>query len=324
MEKSRYNRITSQFHKRTVLVIGDLMLDKYLWGHTDRISPEAPVPIVEVNNIDFRPGGAANVALNLSSLGCNVIIIGVIGSDSDGENLLNLLNKYKIDCSNIVISDDRYTTVKTRIMSQDQQVLRADYEVKTPLSDNLLNKIYESLKSVIDNVDALILQDYNKGVFNITNIPEIISLANNSSKPIYVDPKNSNFKSFKNVRLFKPNLIEFFEGFDSNQSSIKNDGFQLKEELNADMVFITQGSDGASLFESSEYHHIPTKARKVHDVSGAGDTVISIFTLSDLCDASPKESAILSNYAAGRVCEEVGVVPITLNMLNEIVENDRD
>ena len=208
-------------------------------------------------------------------------------------------------------------------MSQDQQVVRADYEVKTPLSDNLLNKIYESLKSVIDNVDALILQDYNKGVFNITNIPEIISLANNSSKPIYVDPKNSNFKSFKNVRLFKPNLIEFFEGFDSNHSSIKNDGFQLKEELNADMVFITQGSDGASLFESSEYHHIPTKARKVHDVSGAGDTVISIFALSDLCDANPKEAAVLSNYAAGRVCEEVGVVPITLNMLNEIVENDR-
>ena len=324
MEKSRYNRITSQFHKRTVLVIGDLMLDKYLWGHTDRISPEAPVPIVEVNNIDFRPGGAANVALNLSSLGCNVIIIGVIGSDSDGENLLNLLKKYKVDCSNIVISDDRYTTVKTRIMSQDQQVVRADYEVKTPLSDNLLNKMYESLKSVIYNVDALILQDYNKGVFNITNIPEIISLANNSSKPIYVDPKNSNFKSFKNVRLFKPNLIEFFEGFDSNQSSIKNDGFQLKEELNADMVFITQGSDGASLFESSEYHHIPTKARKVHDVSGAGDTVISTFALSDLCDANPKEAAVLSNYAAGRVCEEVGVVPITLNMLNEIVENYRD
>ena len=121
-----------------------------------------------------------------------------------------------------------------------------------------------------------------------------------------------------------PNLIEFFEGFDSNQSSIKNDGFQLKEELNADMVFITQGSDGASLFENSEYHHIPTKARKVHDVSGAGDTVISTFALSDLCDAEPKESAILSNYAAGRVCEEVGVVPITLNMLNEIVENYKD
>ena len=324
MEKSRYNDITSQFHKKTVLVIGDLMLDKYLWGHADRISPEAPVPIVEVSNIDFRPGGAANVALNLSSLGCNVIIIGVVGSDSDGGNLLNLLKKYKIDCSKIVISDDRHTTVKTRIMSQDQQVIRADYEVKTPLSDRLLKKLYQSLELLINNVDALILQDYNKGVFNIANIPEIIDLANSACKPIYVDPKNSNFKSFKNVRLFKPNLIEFFEGFDSNQSSIKNDGFQLKEELNADMVFITQGSDGASLFESSEYHHIPTKARKVHDVSGAGDTVISIFALSDLCDANPKEAAVLSNYAAGRVCEEVGVVPITLNMLNEIVENYRD
>ena len=136
MKKSRYNKITSQFHKRIVLVVGDLMLDKYLWGRTNRISPEAPVPIVDINKIDYRPGGAANVALNLSALGCNVIIIGIIGSDSDGKNLLNLLKKYNIDCSKIVISDNRYTTVKTRIMSQDQQVVRADYEVKIPLSDN--------------------------------------------------------------------------------------------------------------------------------------------------------------------------------------------
>ena len=319
MEKSRYNKITSQFHKKTVLVVGDLMLDKYLWGRTNRISPEAPVPIVDVRNIDYRPGGAANVALNLSALGCNVIIIGIIGSDSDGKNLLNLLKKYNIDCSKIVISDNRYTTVKTRIMSQDQQVVRADYEVKTPLSDDSLEKLFNSFELAINKVDGLILQDYNKGIFDIKNIPEIINLANNTNKPIYVDPKNSNFTSFKNVRLFKPNLVEFCEGFDSNQNSIKKDGFQLKKELNADMIFITQGSDGASLFENSKYHHISTKARKVHDVSGAGDTVISTFALSDLCDANPKESAILANYAAGRVCEEVGVVPITLDMLNEII-----
>ena len=324
MKKTRYNKITSQFHKRIVLVVGDLMLDKYLWGRTNRISPEAPVPIVDINKIDYRPGGAANVALNLSALGCNVIIIGIIGSDSDGKNLLNLLKKYNIDCSKIVISDNRYTTVKTRIMSQDQQVVRADYEVKIPLSDNSREQLIRSFELTIKKVDGLILQDYNKGIFDIKNIPEIINLANNTNKPIYVDPKKSNFTSFKNVRFFKPNLVEFCDGFDSNQNSIKKDGFQLKKELNADMIFITQGSDGASLFENSKYHHISTKARKVHDVSGAGDTVISTFTLSDLCDADPKESAILSNYAAGRVCEEVGVVPITLNMLNEIVENYRD
>ena len=293
MEKSRYNKITSQFHKKTVLVVGDLMLDKYLWGRTNRISPEAPVPIVDVRNIDYRPGGAANVALNLSALGCNVIIIGIIGSDSDGKNLLNLLKKYNIDCSKIVISDNRYTTVKTRIMSQDQQVVRADYEVKTPLSDDSLEKLFNSFELAINKVDGLILQDYNKGIFDIKNITKIINLANNVNKPIYVDPKSSNFTSFKNVRLFKPNLVEFCEGFESNQNSIKNDGFQLKKELNADMILITQGSDGASLFENSEYHHIPTKARKGHDVAGAGDTVISIFTLSDLCDANPKESATL-------------------------------
>ena len=324
MKKTRYNKITSKFHKRTVLVVGDLMLDKYLWGLANRISPEAPVPIVDVSNIDYRPGGAANVALNLSTLGCNVIIIGIIGSDSDGENLLNLFKKYNIDCTKIVISDDRYTTVKTRIMSQDQQVVRADYEVKSQLSDNMSEELICSFKLAIKEVDGLILQDYNKGIFNIKNIPDIIKIANNANKPIYVDPKNSNFTSYKNVRLFKPNLVEFCEGFKSNQNSIEKDGFQLKKELNADMIFITQGSDGASLFENSVYHHIPTKARKVHDVSGAGDTVISTFALSDLCNADPKESAILSNYAAGRVCEEVGVVPITLNMLNEIVENYKD
>ena len=146
MKKSRYNKITSQFHKRIVLVVGDLMLDKYLWGRTNRISPEAPVPIVDINKIDYRPGGAANVALNLSALGCNVIIIGIIGSDSDGKNLLNLLKKYNIDCSKIVISDNRYTTVKTRIMSQDQQVVRADYEVKNPLSDSIREKLTRYFK----------------------------------------------------------------------------------------------------------------------------------------------------------------------------------
>ena len=323
MKKTDYNKITNQFHKRSVLVVGDIMLDKYLWGRTNRISPEAPVPIVDISNIDYRPGGAANVALNLSSLGCNVIIVGIIGSDSDGEKLLYMLKKYNIDCSKIIISDNRHTTVKTRIMSQDQQVVRADYEVNMPLSDNLLGKLTHSFESAIKKVDGVILQDYNKGIFDIKNIPEIIKLCNNLNKSIYVDPKNSNFTSFKNVRLFKPNLVEFCKGFSSDENSIKKDGFQLKKELNADIIFVTQGSDGASLFENSEYHHIPTKARKVHDVSGAGDTVISIFALSDLCNANPKQSAILSNYAAGRVCEEVGVVPITLDMLNEIVENDR-
>ena len=324
MNKTRYKKITSEFSNKTILVFGDLMLDKYLWGRTDRISPEAPVPIVDVNQIDYRPGGAANVALNLSTLGCKVIVVGLIGSDPDGDNLLKQLNKYNIDCNNIIISDSRHTTVKTRIMSQDQQVIRADYEIKTDISTKSTKELSNAVKSIINNVDGLILQDYNKGILNANNISSILDMANNEGKRVYVDPKKSNFSSFKDVRLFKPNLVEFYEGFGSNQDQIQNDGFQLKKEINTDIILITQGAAGVSLFETSNYHHIPTKARKVHDVSGAGDTVISTFALSDLCDANPKESAILANYAAGRVCEEVGVVPITLDMLNEIIKYDNN
>jgi rfaE bifunctional protein kinase chain/domain len=320
MLKDRFNEITFEFDKKKILVIGDLMLDTYLWGHSERISPEAPVPIVQVNKVEHNLGGAANVALNLSSLGCEVFLIGTIGSDPEGEILKNLLDQSNIDFTPLVEFDSRPTTVKSRIISHDQQVIRTDRELTHDLSDESNNELQDLVSSIINDVDGIILEDYNKGVLNAGSISKIINLVKNTDKPIYVDPKEKNFDLYKNVRLFKPNLSEFRSLYKEN-TSLEKDGFNLKKNINADILMITRSADGVSLFVDSDYYDIPTKARSVHDVSGAGDTVIATFTLSDLCGATPKESVLLSNFAAGRVCEEVGVVPISLTMLNEMIEH---
>ena len=320
MLKDRFNEITFEFDKKKILVIGDLMLDTYLWGHSERISPEAPVPIVQVNKVEHNLGGAANVALNLSSLGCEVFLIGTIGSDPEGEILKNLLDQSNIDFTPLVEFDSRPTTVKSRIISHDQQVIRTDRELTHDLSDESNKELQGLVSSIINDVDGIILEDYNKGVLNAGSISKIINLVKDTDKPIYVDPKEKNFDLYKNVRLFKPNLSEFRSLYKEN-TSLEKDGFNLKKNINADILMITRSADGVSLFVDSDYYDIPTKARSVHDVSGAGDTVIATFTLSDLCGATPKESVLLSNFAAGRVCEEVGVVPISLTMLNEMIEH---
>ncbi len=318
MELNRFREITSGFVDRNVLVVGDIMLDTYLWGDINRVSPEAPVPIVEVNKIEHNPGGAANVALNLASLGCQVSLIGLIGKDAEGTILKNLLDQHNIICTDLVVSESWPTTVKSRIIAHNQQVVRADRELNKDLSKSSNNNLIKSVKSIIENIDAIILGDYNKGVLNLASIKAVIQTANNEGKPVYVDPKESNFNAYKNVRLFKPNLLEFKNSYINNES-LEVAGFQFKDEINAEILMITRGADGVSLFDGSDYHHFSTKARLVHDVSGAGDTVIATFTLSDICGASPKESVTLSNYAAGRVCEEVGVVPISLEMLDEML-----
>ncbi len=318
MELNRFREITSGFVDRNVLVVGDIMLDTYLWGDINRVSPEAPVPIVEVNKIEHNPGGAANVALNLASLGCQVSLIGLIGKDAEGTILKNLLDLHNIICTDLVVSESWPTTVKSRIIAHNQQVVRADRELNKDLSKSSNNNLIKSVKSIIENIDAIILGDYNKGVLNLASIKAVIQTANNAGKPVYVDPKESNFNAYKNVRLFKPNLLEFKNSYINNES-LEVAGFQFKDEINAEILMITRGADGVSLFDGSDYHHFSTKARLVHDVSGAGDTVIATFTLSDICGASPKESVTLSNYAAGRVCEEVGVVPISLEMLDEML-----
>ena len=320
MLKDRFKEVISKFMSKKILVIGDLMLDTYLIGRSDRISPEAPVPIIQVNKVEHNLGGAANVALNLSSLGCEVSLVGLIGDDPEGEVFRNLLDKSNIDFNSIVEGENRPTTVKSRIISHDQQVIRTDREITFDLSDESNQELVSIVSSVIGNVDAIILEDYNKGVLNPFSISKIINIAKELNKPVYVDPKVKNFDLYKDVRLFKPNLSEF-RTFCKENTSLRKDGFELKKNLNADILMVTRSAEGVSLFVDTDYHDIPTKARKVHDVSGAGDTVIATFTLSDLSGATPEESVVLSNFAAGRVCEELGVVPISLAMLNEMIEH---
>ena len=218
MELNRFREITSGFVDRNVLVVGDIMLDTYLWGDINRVSPEAPVPIVEVNKIEHNPGGAANVALNLASLGCQVSLIGLIGTDAEGTILKNLLDQHNIICTDLVVSESWPTTVKSRIIAHNQQVVRADRELNKDLSKSSNNNLIKSVKSIIENIDAIILGDYNKGVLNLASIKAVIQTANNAGKPVYVDPKESNFNAYKNVRLFKPNLLEFKNSYINNES----------------------------------------------------------------------------------------------------------
>ena len=317
LNQNRLDSISNLFKDKKVLIVGDLMLDRYYFGKTERMSPEAPVPVVDINKIVNSLGGSANVALNLSTLGANSTVCGFVGSDEEGEILKEVFIENNISTDFIITDNTRPTTVKSRIISKDHQVVRMDREVSDDFSEKLNKKIIESLSSIISSFDAIILQDYNKGLLNSFSIPRLIELASNNNVPVYVDPKHKNFDLYSRVRLFKPNISEF-QNFIADSNQFEADAFAFSHQIESEILMITKGADGSSLFFNEEHFSIPTKARNVHDVSGAGDTVIAVFCLSDISGASPKESAYLSNFAAGRVCEEVGVVPVSLEMLSEI------
>ncbi|MEE8437288.1 MAG: D-glycero-beta-D-manno-heptose-7-phosphate kinase [Candidatus Neomarinimicrobiota bacterium] len=314
IHKQRFLEITDKFKNKNIAVIGDLMLDTYIWGKAARISPEAPVPIVNIDSIDYNPGGAANVALNLVNMGAKASLIGRIGDDTEGRILNDLIKNKGINPDGILVDHGIPTIVKSRIIAQGQQIVRADREKKGNLSSELRTRLLSILEKTLKSCQAVILEDYNKGVLFKESILEILTLAHNFNIPVYVDPKEKNFLDFKNVRLFKPNLNEFQSAF-FRGGDFEKKGQELRQNLGADLVLVTRGEDGMSLFGKDGNHHFPTKARHVHDVSGAGDTVIATFTLADISGAAIEESAFLANYAAGRVCEEVGVVPVSMEML---------
>ena len=315
--------LLSQFSKKHILVIGDVMLDKYIWGSVDRISPEAPVPVVKIEKTDYRAGGAANVAENIHGLGGEVTLIGLIGDDPYGKTLHSMLKKDNRYSFQSLIQGNYQTTVKTRVMAQGQQVVRMDDEITDhpllEITDALKVSITKSLKAV----DGIILQDYEKGIFSKEMIQWIMIEANQNSIPVYVDPKETNYSAYSGARLFKPNLSEFYANVDSS-STFDSAAKSLRSDNQYEILLVTLGSDGMALFYDKEKKKIPTQARSVHDVSGAGDTVIATFVLCDLCGVEPSESAWLANFAAGRVCEEVGVVPVNTKTLVEIVNHHLD
>ena len=322
MDKQRFDEISGSFSQKSILVIGDVMLDKFMWGKADRISPEAPVPIISVDQISHSPGGAANVALNLSKLSANAHILAIVGDDNESKLLEDSLIKDGVKVK-FIKDIKKSTTTKTRIIAHGQQVVRTDYENKNDITSEQIENIKDALYDLSTEIDAIIIEDYNKGILVKDCIETILEMAAKHNLPVYVDPKRDNFFVYNKIRLFKPNMFEFESmiNFDKQNKSFEELGKQLREKIDAEILMITRGKEGVTLFTDNNVQTIGTKARKVHDVSGAGDTAISAFVLSDLSGASIEESAMISNYAAGRVCEEVGVVPISLEMIKDIVDH---
>jgi len=321
--EQRLNWFFEQFSKKKIIVLGDLMLDRYVLGTADRISPEAPVPVVQVTSETIRLGGAANVAHNLYSLGATPIPIGIIGNDYAGQQLIELMNAMKFPVDQIVIDNARPTIMKTRIIANDQHIVRADKELREGINADVLQKLIGAISANISQVDAIIIEDYNKGLLIKELIRKVIDLAKQNQKIITVDPKFDNFFEYKSVTLFKPNRKETESALGNKIDSlekIEQACRTIKTRLNCDAVLITLGEQGMCLLGADgEFSRIPTRARKVHDVSGAGDTAISTLTLALTAGADLKEAVTLANYAAGAVCGEVGVVPIEPSKLRETI-----
>ncbi|OGV26336.1 MAG: sugar kinase [Stygiobacter sp. RIFOXYC12_FULL_38_8] len=322
----KLNTLRNNFIGKRIAVVGDMMLDCYFQGYVSRISPEAPVPVVEVDDEFARFGGAMNVAYNIKTLGGVPLPIGIIGNDNDGKLLKKLMKDVGISDAGIVVDKKRPTTAKTRVIANNQHVVRIDKEKTHPISANTEKNILLILKKEIKKLDAIILQDYNKGVLTKSLIEKVIALANENKKIVTVDPKFNNFFSYQNVTVFKPNRKETEDAFGTRIKSVDDvtgAGAKLLENLKCKYALLTLGEDGIALFEKGKIERrVPTKARKVADVSGAGDTVISTLTMALTAGADIYDAAYLANYAGGLVCQEVGIVPIDLNVLFNAVKEE--
>jgi len=326
MSLKRLHELEKSFAGKKIAVIGDMMLDSYYWGGVKRISPEAPVPVVEVESEFNRFGGAANVALNIAKLGGVPYPIGVIGYDNDGSVFSSLLEDEKIASGGLITDEKRPTTAKTRVIAHNQHVLRIDKESKDYIDAGTEKKLFAYFESISGEIDGIILQDYNKGVLTPSLIKKIIAAGRKKDLLITVDPKFNNFFEYKNVTVFKPNRKEASDVLGiriRSSEDITSAGKKLLSRLHSKYILLTLGEEGIAVFEKEkEEKRMPTKAIKVADVSGAGDTVISTLTMSLAAGANILESCYLANYAAGIVCGEVGIVPIEKKKLFTTVEKE--
>jgi rfaE bifunctional protein kinase chain/domain len=316
------DELFDQFDKLRVLIIGDVMLDSYVWGRVERISPEAPVPVVTVNRRELRLGGAGNVLLNVQALGAEAIICSVIGTDEPGDRLVGQLGERGLNCDGLIRSSDRITTIKERIIASSQQVVRVDTETDKYITANERTQLIAKAKELIPTCHVIIFEDYDKGVLSAEAIAEITDFANEKGIPTVVDPKKRNFLSYQNTTLFKPNLKELREGLKLDFDVDKPVEFeaavdQLKEQLNIKGALITLSERGVFIDFNGEKHKLPAHVRTIADVSGAGDTVVSIAACCVALKQSPGIIAGLSNLGGGLVCESVGVVPIDKAQLKE-------
>ena len=314
------DEIFDSFNSLRVLIVGDVMLDAYVWGKVERISPEAPVPVVVAHRREYRLGGAGNVILNVHALGAEPIICSVIGQDTEALNLLGELEKRGLRTDGILQSPDRITTVKERIIAGSQQVVRVDTETDKVITPEEQTQLIEKAKELIPQCQVVLFQDYDKGVLCPNVIKEITDFANSLGIPTVVDPKKRNFLAYQNVTLFKPNLKELKEGlkvdFDvRKEEELKAVVKQLRNALNAKGAFVTLSERGVYIDFLGQQHSIAAHKREISDVSGAGDTVISIAACAIALGLAPDIVAELSNLGGGLVCEHVGVVPIDKELL---------
>jgi rfaE bifunctional protein kinase chain/domain len=312
-----------RFASCRILVVGDLVMDEYLWGRVERISPEAPVPVVEVKEESLMLGGAGNVLNNIISLGGNVLLCGVIGNDPMGRELTRKLRELTSPIDGLVAEDRRPTTIKTRIVAHSQQVVRVDREERKPVDDKSIERILATIEEEIPESDAIVVADYGKGVVTQRLMDGIRSLSQSSRIILAVDPTVRNVQFYKDVTLITPNNYEAQQmsgiQIDDDQS-LRRAGVHLLEELGCQMILITQGDRGMTLFEANgQTTHIPTVARRVFDVSGAGDTVIATFTLALAAGLKPGQAAALANLAAGIVVGEVGTATVAASRLKEVL-----
>jgi D-beta-D-heptose 7-phosphate kinase/D-beta-D-heptose 1-phosphate adenosyltransferase len=305
--------IIDKFKDARILVIGDLILDHFIWGNVRRISPEAPVPVVEVTSEGILLGGSANVVNNIHSLGGKCLVAGVAGRDENGKKLLKLLKEKGIPFEGITLDRRRPTTIKTRVIAHNQQVVRFDREDKDKIEKETLDKVIKYVKKALKSTDLVIISDYAKGLITSTLMEETKTFASKLGKPIVLDPKVEHFNYYRGVTVVTPNNLEasLASGIDIvDGKSLHMAGEVLYNRLGCKALLITRGEDGMSIFESNEETHIPTVAREVYDVSGAGDTVVGVLGLALASGADFKEAAVLANYAAGIVVSKVGTATV--------------
>ena len=314
--------VLDEFNGLKALVVGDVMIDAYSKGVIERMSPEAPVPIVNLREHFNRLGGAANVALNLKALGAMPLVCSVIGDDSHADELFALLREHGLATNGLVKSGKRVTTVKHRIFDGDKQVLRMDEEDTFDLDNEEHQDLWKVIVKALDeeHFDVIILQDYNKGVLSERMIQAIVAEAGKRDIPVAVDPKKKNFFSYQGVTLFKPNAKELRDGLGVNAETIdelRQAAIALQEQLHCQYLMVTLSDKGVMILHDSIFHHLPAHPRNIADVSGAGDTVLSVAALCVAQKADAETIAALSNLAGGLVCEEVGVVPIDKDKLSQ-------
>lgn len=320
-----FDSLFRSFRSLRVLIVGDVMVDAYYFGSVDRISPEAPVPVVLVDKQETRLGGAGNVALNVHALGAQPVLCTVIGTDKEGEGLRALLREQGLSERGILESDKRKTTTKTRVIGNKHQIVRIDHELTENLDKMDSFLLLESVKRELEQADVLIMEDYNKGVLHEGNIKAIIALAKEAGVPVVVDPKKKNFLEYTGVTLFKPNLKEIREGLNISDDLRQIDHLsaavaELQEKLGNTYTMVTLSEQGVYIAAKDQSHHVPAHVRHIADVSGAGDTVVSVAALCLALGTELRLLAALSNLAGGIVCEQTGVVPIQAALLKSEAE----